>query len=310
MTPELDLPIVSHQLLLGGECISLNDNWLFHYTTAESFFSIIKSLQLRTSRLGKLNDLNEIDYNAYAQIHHPIEMIKCKEYLVHKCSIACFSQHTLRNSKNQFYKLVPGCCNPSMWAHYTRNVSGVCFCIDKRELIEENREQFGDNLLLQEVCYRTDFNPYQSQDSAYDFLSKNKDNIFFLKDESWETEAEVRLLLTNIDPNKEEPMISIKKSLKAIVFSQKFWHNNKIEFIDEAINPSSYLNKMCPINWLWLTPNLVAYDASVGLPLLLEIELAKILKSETQRTNLVRDYIQSLQNNYQMFEGITNINIS
>ena len=67
---------------------------------------------------------------------------------------------------------------------------------------------------------------------------------------------------------------------------------------------------MCPINWLWLTPNLVAYDASVGLPLLFEIELAKILKSETQRTNLVRDYIQSLQNNYQMFEGITNINIS
>jgi hypothetical protein len=40
------------------------------------------------------------------------------------------------------------------------------------------------------------------------------------------------------------------------------------------------------------------------------MELAKILKSDCPRAELVRDYVQSLQKKYHMFECITNINIS
>lgn len=57
-----DKPIISSPLIPGDStCLSMDDNWLFHYTTADSFFKIIKSLKLRTSRLEKLNDLNEIN---------------------------------------------------------------------------------------------------------------------------------------------------------------------------------------------------------------------------------------------------------
>lgn len=310
MKAELNIPILKSQFLPGGDCISLNDNWLFHYTTADSFFKIIKSLKLKTSRLGKLNDLNEIDYNAYVQVRNPLEMVRYKEYIERECSIACFSQHTLYQYKDICYKLIPGCCNPSMWAHYAGNVSGVCLCFDKAKLIEENQKLFGDNIELQEVHYETNYQPYQPQDTANEFLNQNKNNIFFLKDKSWENESEVRLLLTNIKQMEEEPMISIAHSLNAIVFSQKFWHNNKETFIEETIKPNSFLHKMCPIYWLFLTPNVVAYDASPGLPLLFEMELAKILKSDSPRAELVRDYVQSLQKKYHMFEGITNINIS
>ena len=76
-----DKPIVSFPLIPGDDtCLYMGDNWLFHYTTAESFFKIIKSLKLKTARLGKLNDLNEINDEAYSMMLMP-EMVKYKEYV-------------------------------------------------------------------------------------------------------------------------------------------------------------------------------------------------------------------------------------
>ena len=244
--------IISFPLLQGDdECLSMDDNRLFHYTTAESFFKIIKSLKLKTSRLEKLNDLNEINYDAYSQMPM-FEMVKYKQYIERKCSITCFSHHSLYPFKDQGYFLVPGCCNPSMWAHYAGNISGVCLCLNRNKLYKENKKIFGNNIEIKEVHYETNFNPFQKKNTMEDFLIQNRNNIFFLKDVSWQNESEVRLLLTEINSDAEEPMISIADSLEAIVFSQKFWANNKKEFVEEVLKPNSFLGDMCPIKWYYL----------------------------------------------------------
>ena len=263
----------------AGECISMDDDWLFHYTKAESFFPIIQSLTLKTSRLGNLNDLNEIDYSTYSQLSVQ-EMIIFKEYIEKRCSIACFSHHSLYSYREGYYKIVPGCCIPSMWAHYADNVSGVCLCLSRKKLLAENQAVFGDNIELRDVRYDVR-DPYLKENSADLFLKNNKHNLFFIKDASWKSESEVRLLLSNIDADREEPKISIANSLDAIVFSQKFWERNKSKFIEELIRPNSFLREMCPINWLWLTQHNIAYDAGPGFPLFLEEELKKTKKDIT-----------------------------
>ena len=295
-----DKPIVSFPLIPGDDtCLYMGDNWLFHYTTAESFFKIIKSLKLKTSRLEKLNDLNEINDEAYSMMLMP-EMVKYKEYVEKKCSVACFSHHTLYPYKNQGYFLIPGCCNPSMWAHYAGNVSGVCLCLDRNKLNKENKEIFGENIELQEVRYETTYNPFQREETSAEFLNKNWNNIFFLKDISWQNESEIRLLLTDIKPEEEEPMISIADSLTAIVFSQKFWKNNKKEFIEEVLRPDSYLGKMCPIYWLMLTSNQVAYDAGPGFSMIFEMELNNAQKQYSDMNYRISSYKKYLQEKFQM----------
>jgi hypothetical protein len=189
-----------------------------------------------------------------------------------------------------------------MWAHYADSISGVCLCFDKTKLIEENREIFGTNLELQEVLYATNFQPYLPQDTAKEFLRINQNNIFFLKDESWKNESEVRLLLTNINPNADEPMISIANSLEAIVFSQKFWIKNKNQFIDEILRPNSFLGSMSPQKWLLLIRNHVAYDIGPGFPLEFEQELQKTRMLHEEKAKDVDSYVKSLQTKYHMFE--------
>lgn len=295
-----DKPIISFPLLPGDDsCLSMGDSWLFHYTTAEGFFKIIKSLKLKTSRLEKLNDLNEINNEAYSMMPIP-EMVKYKEYVERRCSVACFSHHTLYPYRDHGYFLVPGCCNPSMWAHYAGNVSGVCLCLDRNKLYQENKEIFGEKVELQEVRYDTMYNPFRREETCAEFLNKNKSNIFFLKDVSWQNESEIRLLLTDIKPEEEEPMISIAESLTAIVFSQKFWKNNKNEFIEEVIRPNSFLGKMCPIYWLMLTSNDVAYDVGPGFPLDFEMELNNVEKQCGDMYNRIKTYKRRLQQDYRM----------
>lgn len=295
-----DKPIISFPLIPGDEtCLSMGDRWLFHYTTSESFFKIIKSLKLKTSRLEKLNDLNEIDYEAYSMMPIP-EMVKYKEYVEKKCSIACFSHHMLYPYKEQAYFLVPGCCNPSMWAHYAGNVSGVCLCLDRNKLYKENQKLFGNNIELKEVSYKIKYNPFQQEETCDEFLRKNKNNIFFLKDVSWQNESEVRLLLADINPEEDEPMISISDSIEAIVFSQKFWKNNKIEFIEEVLRPNSFLGSMCPIYWLMLTSNYIAYDAGPGFTGRFISALSKVQKRTSGFEERIAAYKKKLQQDYHM----------
>lgn len=294
-------PIISYPLIPGNEeCLYMGDRWLFHYTTAESFFKIIKSLKLKTSRLEKLNDLNEINYDAYSMLSIP-EMVKYKEYVERKCSIACFSHHTLYTYEDhQCYHLVPGCCNPSMWAHYAGNISGVCLCLDRNKLYKENQKIFGGNVELQKVNYKIKYKSFERERSSDEFLRKYRNNIFFLKDVSWQNESEVRLLLTDINPDAEEPMISIADSLEAIVFSQTFWKNNKKEFIEEVLRPDSFLGKMCPIYWLMLTSNYIAYDAGPGIAGLFINELSSIQKRNGDLENRIEIYKRRLQKDYHM----------
>ena len=294
----LDLPIFREPLFPGEEeCISMDDNWLFHYTTADGFFHIIKSLKLKTSRLGKLNDLNEIHYNAYSQLYNIDEMAKLKEYIENRCSITCFSHHSLYLYRKEGYKIIPGCCNPSMWAHYAGNISGACLILDREELLKENRELFGKNVEIQEVTYKTEFNPYQTQETAEAFLRENRNNLFFLKDEAWENESEVRLLLTDISPTGQEPMVSIAKSLKGIVFSHKFWENSKDSFIHELLQPNSFLSSMCPLYWFRLTQSQVAYD--IG-PFDFEEGLYKLIDKNSAEVLNAQSYLKSLRERYKM----------
>ena len=294
--------IISFPLIPGDDtCLSMDDNWLFHYTTAESFFKIIRSLKLKTSRLEKLNDLNEINYDAYSHLPILSEMVKYKQYVERQCSITCFSHHSLYPVED-FYVLVPGCCNPSMWAHYAGNISGVCLCFDRNKLHRENKKIFGDNIEIKKVHYETFFNPFQKKDTMAEFLDQNWNNIFFQKDVSWLNESEVRLLLTEIEPEEEEPMISIADSLKAIVFSQKFWKNNKKEFVEEVLRPNSFLGNMCPIYWLMLTSHNVAYDAGEGIPMSLSMELRKMQKSNSDMIDRINAYKMKLHEKYHMYD--------
>ena len=112
---------------------SMNDKFLFHFTTTESLLKILSGMTVKLSNFTNLNDLNETDINC--DWNDSLKKINTKKYIQNHCKLISFSQNY--HPKDKFCQ--PGYNHPRMWAQYSDNNKGVCLVINEEKFRSTNK---------------------------------------------------------------------------------------------------------------------------------------------------------------------------
>lgn len=214
----MDTIIIEHPIFIeNSEMPSPNDGLLFHYTKFESFLKIIETMQLKSSPLCKMNDLNEAGIDSLDWSGDFLKMIEAEKYVKEKCSVICFSKNYRTGLLCQF-----GSNHPAMWAHYADNSNGVCFVLDKTILLNLNRNNLRSVFRkVGNVRYCHDCSPndgimnYKCSDAS-EFVRRNCKELFFKKHKDWRQEGEVRFLVES-----PEFYLNIKGAIKYIILGAR-----------------------------------------------------------------------------------------
>lgn len=280
----LELP---HYTYYSYELPKVGNGDLFHYTSAERFFSILVDMTLKTSSFKGLNDLNEgnvhnLDMNKNFKLLYDAE-----EYIQEHCSIICFS-------KNYSYKgyVQEGTNHPGMWAHYANNSDGVCIVIDKEAFIKRNKNIFDNHFYCFDDVEYSFFNApnddavKRNMNTVKEFVKQNCKNLFFLKHMDWEHEGEHRLFLSGYTGK-----FSIKGCIKFVALGEKFWKNNERikRLIDMIINPEFECYKQfIPHSFAMVNYNNTGYFTGVCAFKIIDCLL------NTKETNPYKDFLEWL----------------
>ena len=238
--------MIDHPIYLYGytETPSIDDGALFHYTTFESFLTIIDTMTLRSSPLCRMNDLNEANINELDWGDEFLKMIDAEQYIKEKCSVICFTKN---------YRTGPICQegsnHPAMWAHYAEDSNGVCLVLDKHLVLKLNRDNLkGIFHKTGVVKYRHNCSPDDSVmqyvgSSASEFVQKNYKELFYKKHTDWKNEKEIRFFAES-----PEVFLNIKGAIKYIVLGNRLSKDDgRLEkLIEQIITPGTqsyhYLN--------------------------------------------------------------------
>lgn len=200
---------------------------IYHYTTFEkALLYILPSLKLRSNFLSKTNDPKEFQGWAisgrnipFDRLYSDINLIQAQfnlgNYFRDIVQVICFSGKKY------------GQINSTMWAHYSGNHSGICFEIDEKKFLNENKDLLNVGYKYKNVDY---IDKYSSVHINWDRTKSDKENIsiipkkysdylYFRKDKIWECENEFRLIILN---KNDYQLLSIKNSLKSIYLGVSF----------------------------------------------------------------------------------------
>lgn len=263
--------IVPNFILNSTNAPQKDENTLFHYTKADSFFKILEDMTLLPSRFDKLNDLNEANiFNLNQQINFKI-MLDAYKYIKDKCSILCFSQN-YKVARNSY---LAGSNHPAMWAHYANNTDGVCIVIDKEEFIEINKNVLEShfykfkNVTYKQTVSSGNANVNLNVDSPEEFIRKNWRYLFFQKHIDWKQESEHRLFIMDYGTDSEhKEKFSIKGCVKYIILGTNFLRNEDrmLKLISMVMNTKYKLNHyLIPQSFASIDPKPFGYytdDAS------------------------------------------------
>ena len=152
--------------------------------------------------------------------------------------IACFSANTklpyYDNNKQELVQeekqcgSMPEYCNELMWAHYADSHKGVCI----KYHFPNSLTQLADGK-DGVMCYFKDVS-YSSQD-LHQYSQKDSINLydaFFLKEEKWMYENELRLLHFDIKGTPGFHSISAKNCIEAVYFGLKCPQEHRDKIID------------------------------------------------------------------------------
>ena len=175
---------------------------------------------------------------------------KCNLALKEDCKIICFSKD---------YKNYQGCHLSKMWAHYGDNHKGICLEIDRQLFIKDNLEIIKNNI-FKEIIYAKPYHMNRStqlnvnlqsyhieENLKYlrkDFRQNNSDQLYFTKNDEWEAESEVRLVV--FSEIKENEYCSIESSLKQIHLGVDF-HDSYLPAV-EHFSKNRYLSRIRFLN--------------------------------------------------------------
>ena len=196
-----------------------DDGKLYHFTTSAALCSILKSMQLKLSKVDNLNDLNELNI-CCKDDSWGINKIQIEKYIAENCKIISFSRNYYRGEKRPSH-VESGLNHPRMWAQYAENNRGVCIVIDERRFLQENNEILSSRLHdIQDVIY-SDFlheEKIEAVISPEEFIKKHYLHVIFKKYLDWEMEHERRLFCVD----NELEYLSIANSLEYICLGTKF----------------------------------------------------------------------------------------
>lgn len=207
---------------------SLDDKFLYHFTSAESLIKILENMALKMSSFENLNDLNEKEVNFIFQDWQ--KGLQIKKYISEQCRVISFTQNFQK--KDMFCEC--GCNHPRLWAQYADKNKGACVVINEEKFIENNKS------ILNEIFWKIEnvkYKPYIYNENPTDspnpkeFLENNYDRIFFEKHFDWEQEDERRLFC--IDGPK---FLSIDNCIEFICLGNKFESNYYNQLVDVLIS--------------------------------------------------------------------------
>lgn len=232
-------------------------NLLYHFTNRKSFFDILEHLELESSLVDGLNDLNEANLQSCCSLPMFTDIEARK--LVHKCSVLCFSKDYDNDPLHH-----SGANRPNMWAYYAGATDGACLVIDEEKFKEKNK------ILLDNYALGFDDVEYQyinsqkidcrNEKNAESFIRANVKYLFFTKHISWQQEAERRVALLGLDPNKEK--FNIDGCVCQIVLGKRFLEQkeNIHKIIKALSNPNlKCYHKFVPHNFSIATDNTTGY---------------------------------------------------
>ncbi len=216
----------------NNEAVQQNNGMLFHYTTFECFISIIKTMSLRSSRISKLNDMNEGNLDELNIDKNLPLIIESKRFVGDNCRVVCFSINYKYDGV-----LFEGYNHPAMWAHYADNLEGVCIVINENKFRNRNHEVF-ENYFVRfgNVNYGI-INAPEEDDIDYDltspqeFIEKNWKKLFLRKHKDWEYEGERRLFIMNYEDD-----FSIEGCIESVILGNRMVQDeSKIRLLLEML---------------------------------------------------------------------------
>lgn len=170
---------------------SLDDKFLYHFTSAKSLFKILETMTLKMSSFKNLNDLNENEVSLIFQDFW--EVLKIEKIIAEHCQLLSFTQN-FQNKRKSFIEC--GCNHPRMWAQYADNNKGACIVINEENFIKTNSQTL--NWIFWKIK-DVDYKPcipkvdLAEPTDPTKFLKKNYKKLFFKKHNDWKQENERRL---------------------------------------------------------------------------------------------------------------------
>lgn len=231
---------------------------LYHYTTFNSFCSILMQQQLKFSNWTNCNDVYERD-KVYQLTDHNNEY-KGKKFSaeVQRLFRENVFEEVERYKQVSFcldYKDTKGYASPMMWGHYARDYqrSGVCIEFDSSKI----KPSSSNAILYQgKISYRKNLTATKMDgvdkekvDAAQRFVIKNRKQFFFRKHFHWKFENEYRYISKNcdyLDVSKAITSVYVLNGDKVTLESVKriIMDTRKVSFIQVGGLKSLELNPM------------------------------------------------------------------
>ena len=261
---------------------SLDDKFLYHFTSAESLMKILENMTLKLSSFEHLNDLNEKEIKFVLQDWlHGLEI---KKFITKNCKLISFS----RNFELEKGFCECGCNHPRMWAQYAENNKGACIVINENKLIQHNNnylnELFWKIENVEYEPYMTNENPVES-DVPESFVKKNYRTIFFEKHKDWQQEDERRFLCIN-GPD----FLTINDCIEFICLGNNFESENYEKLSEIVI--SSVKNGLTPLTPHDFTFQLNAQGRSLPMD-----NAGRIIEYIENKRDKANEYINYLNEN-------------
>ena len=227
----------------------MSKEYLFHYTKAKTFESIINNQELWFNNINKTNDPYENKkFDFYSKTEKKDisgEYIKISDD-EEDAQVWFFRQ--LNRMKNRIVKTIsfcsgyynlnpldennrPGYFYPRMWSQYADNSKGVCLIFDKQKLIKELRKVLEKKYIVFDdiVTYTDIIDKKYSQNIKNLIVSRNKK---YFKGRKFDDENEIRKnLCENIKDyyfTKDNDW-SGEKEYRVILINQKKNSNTEVE---------------------------------------------------------------------------------
>lgn len=192
---------------------------IYHYTSADSFFSILNSMSLKVSDFAKSDDLNEANVANVDRIGDARTLISMEKYIKDRCSYLSF----VKDGEIGLSGL-EGTNHPRMWSQYAKRGSGVCLAIDEERFLMINSNKLNGKFCKFETVQ------YEYKNGARikiddDFIAgrdeylikQHYQELFYKKHIDWREENEKRLFGIDLPE-----FLSIYGALEFVCLGPKF----------------------------------------------------------------------------------------
>lgn len=201
---------------------SENNDFLYHYTTDNALFSILKGMSFRLSSFNpKLDD--PVDGEALNRLYYTMKEDNTKKNDI----IQILSKYRLISMTSDYKTIdniaVNGGENSLLWYMYGREYKGACIVFNKKTLLEKIRH-IGWNVNTVSVQYgRLYPNPTLSD---LKFESTKKNNVLCWKENSWGEQKEERVLCYSNTPISS--LFDVTGAIDHIILGYRFTEYKKL----------------------------------------------------------------------------------